>query len=308
MTPRSPIDSDLLRTFVQVVESGGFSQAAARLLRGQSAVSLQIKRLEERLDAKLFDRGPRHVRLTPEGELILDLARRILSLNEELVSRLREPEMAGLVRLGAPEDFATSHLPRALASFARSYPKVALEVTCELTLELQERFDSGGLDLALVKRAPSQGPSGGTDDRREGLRVWREPLVWAGAHNGLTSGEGPLPLVVSPRPCVYRQRATDALDGSGRTWRISYTCGSLNGNHAAVRAGLGVTVLPKDMVPEDLTVLSDMPPLADTEIALITAGQLSPPAQRLAETITRELERADHVSTTLSPYAAQAPL
>lgn len=282
------IDPELLRAFVTVVEAGGFSQAAERLLRGQSAVSLQIKRLEERLGVRLLDRGPRHVTITSEGELILDHARRILSLNDELVSRLREPELSGLVRLGAPEDFATSHLPNVLARFSRSHPRVALEVTCELTLELLQRFQSGGLDLALVKREP-MGHLGG-------VRVWREPLVWVASNRAVTEVRDALPLVVSPRPCVYRKRATDALDAQGRAWRIAYTCGSLTGNHAAVRAGLGVTVLPKAMVPPDLTVLNDemtgLPPLADTEIALVAASQLSAPAERLRDYIIRELEHA----------------
>lgn len=288
MTLPAHIDPELLRAFVTVVEAGGFSQAAERLLRGQSAVSLQIKRLEERLGVRLLDRGPRHVTLTSEGELILDHARRILSLNDELVSRLREPELSGLVRLGAPEDFATSHLPNVLARFSRSHPRVALEVTCELTLELLQRFQSGGLDLALVKREP-MGDLGG-------VRVWREPLVWVASTRAVTETQDALPLVVSPRPCVYRKRATDALDAQGRSWRIAYTCGSLTGNHAAVRAGLGVTVLPKAMVPPDLTVLNDemtgLPALADTEIALIAASQLSAPAERLRDYIIRELEHA----------------
>jgi DNA-binding transcriptional LysR family regulator len=287
MTTSAPVDPDLLRTFVTVVECGGFSQAAERLLRGQSAVSLQIKRLEERLGVRLLDRNPRHVALTSDGELILDHARRILSLNDELMARIREPELAGVVRLGAPEDFATSHLPDVLARFARSYPRVALEVTCELTLELLERFQAGGLDLALLKREPA-GVTGG-------IRVWREPLVWVAGSPAVAGTADTLPLVVSPRPCVYRKRATDALDARGRPWRIAYTCGSLAGNHAAVRAGLGLTVLPKDMVPADLTVLNDealgLPALADTEIALIEAPQLSPPALRLRDYIVRAMER-----------------
>jgi len=287
MPATAPIDPDLLRTFITVVECGGFSQAAERLLRGQSAVSLQIKRLEERLGVRLLDRNPRHVALTSEGELILDHARRILSLNDELVARIREPELAGVVRLGAPEDFATSHLPEVLARFARSYPRVALEVTCELTLELLERFQAGGLDIALLKREPA-GVTGG-------IRVWREPLVWVAGSPVVAGASDALPLVVSPRPCVYRKRATDALDARGRPWRIAYTCGSLAGNHAAVRAGLGLTVLPKDMVPGDLTVLNDealgLPALADTEIAMIEAPQLPPPALRLRDYIVRAMER-----------------
>ncbi len=280
------IDPDLLRAFVTVVDCGGFSQAAERLLRSQPAISLQIRRLEEQLGARLLDRNPRRLALTAEGELILDQARRILDLNDDLVTRLREPELAGVVRLGAPEDFATSHLPKVLARFARSHPRVALEVTCELTLELLDRFRAGGLDIALVKREPAGVTAG--------KRVWREPLVWVAAHRDVGAADRALPLVVSPRPCVYRKRATDSLDAIGRPWRIAYTCGSLAGNWAAVRAGLGLTVLPKDMVPPDLTVLDDpligLPELADTEIALVESAQLNAPAARLRDYIVRELE------------------
>jgi len=283
------IHPDLLRAFVTVVECGGFSRAAGRLLRGQSAISLQIKRLEESLGVRLLERSPRSLLLTSEGELILDYARRILSLNDELTERVREPELSGVVRLGAPEDFATSHLPSVLARFARSHPRVALEVTCELTLEVLERFHAGDLDIALVKREPS-GMTGG-------LRVWREPLVWIAADHDIAERENTLPLVVSPHPCVYRKRMTDALDRISRAWRISYTCGSLAGTHAAVRAGLGLTILPKEMVPADLTILNDetlnLPGLDDTEMALIEAPQLDPAAIRLRDYIVREMEHAE---------------
>jgi len=283
-----PLDSDLLRAFVAVVETGGFSAAGSRLLRGQSAISLQIKRLEDRLGVRLFDRSPHHLHLTGHGEQVLTYARRILALNDELLSKVVEPELTGLIRLGAPEDFATSHLPRVLARFARSYPQVALEVTCELTLEIVERFTAGGLDLALVKRAPETG--------HVGIRVWREPLVWAAADREVIRRPGPLPLAVSPRPCVYRTRATEALDQAGRAWHVVYTCASLAGTHAAVRAGLGVTVLPKDMVPPDLTILDDegagLPALPDTEMALIEAARSGPAVRRLRDYIIRELEHS----------------
>lgn len=284
MTPN--IEPDLLRAFVAVVECGGFSQAGERLLRGQSAVSLQIKRLEQRLGTRLLNRGPRHLSLTGEGEVILDYARRILRLNDELVARVQEPELSGLVRIGAPEDFATSHLPNVLARFAETHPRVSIEVTCELTLEVLERFRAGGLDLALVKREPSI--------VIEGTRVWREPLVWVAADRRHIDSDDPLPLAVSPFPCVYRKRAAAALDTAGRPWRVAYTCGSLAGTHAAVRAGLGVTVLPKEMVPCDLSILETedcgLPDLPDTEMALLEAPQLHIAAARLRDTIIRELE------------------
>jgi DNA-binding transcriptional LysR family regulator len=286
MPTATNIHPDLLRALVTVVECGGFSMAGERLGRGQSAVSLQIKRLEEQLGVQLLVRSPRQILLTSEGELILDQARRILALNDELVTRAREPEIAGVVRFGAPEDFATSHLPNVLAQFAKNHPKVALDVTCELTLDLLERFSSGNLDLALVKREPSE--------KSPGLRVWREPLVWVGVDRKILDGAETIPLVVSPRPCVYRKRMTDSLDQKQRPWRIAYTCGSLAGSLAAVRAGLGVTVLPKEMAPTDLTILNadmlDLPALEDTEMALVEAPGLSPAAERLRDHVIRQLE------------------
>ena len=220
-------------------------------------------------------------------QMILDHARRILALNEELRARLAGEAVEGRVRLGVPEDFATTHLPPALAAFARGHPRISVEVTCELTLQVLERFRAGGLDLALVKRMPA-GSAGGT-------RVWREPLVWVGAASDAV-GAGTLALAVSPRPFVYRRRATEALDALGRPWRVAYSCAALAGTHAAVRAGLGVTVLPKEMVPPELVILDEaaagLPDLADTEIALLEAPGLSPAAARLRADVLRQLERA----------------
>lgn len=282
------LDLDLLRSFVAIVELGGFTRAAERLGRTQSTISLQIKRLEETLGKRLLDRDSRQIALTSDGERLLGYARRILQLTEEAREAVAEPEVEGLVRLGTPEDFATHRLPRVLADFARSHPRVALEVHCQLTVLLNEGFERGDYDLVLVKRDP-EGPSSGE-------RVWREPLVWtggAGFDYGVRGRSGPLPLVLSPQPCVYRKRALSALDTHGRPWRIAYTSTSLAGTLAVVEAGLGVTVLPKDMVASSLRVLdgeSGLPDLADTEIALLRAPGLTPAAQRLADHIVQALE------------------
>ena len=160
---------------------------------------------------------------------------------------------------------------------------MSLEVTCDLTLNLLKRFRAGDFDLALVKRERSLEMSG--------VRVWREPLVWAAGDRDFWLGSAPLPLVVSPAPCVYRQRATDALDRAHRDWRVAYTCGSLAGSLAAVKAGLGVTVLPKGMVPSDLRVIdgNPLPKLRDTEIALLQGEALSPVAGRLRDHMIRSL-------------------
>jgi DNA-binding transcriptional LysR family regulator len=280
------LDMDLLRTFAVIAETRSFSRAAERLLRSQSTLSLQVKRLEEQIGKRLFDRTPRSVRPTAEGETLLAYAHQILALNDAVVARVNEPHVAGIVRLGTPEDFATRHLPGVLSRFAHAFPAVALEVTCDLTLTLLDRFRAGDFDLVLVKREPAS-TAGGT-------RVWREPLVWAAADRSLVERPGPLPLVASPPPCVYRKRATEALERSGRDWRVAYSCASLAGAQAAVRAGLGVTVLPKDMVPEGLAVIEDerLPDLHDTEVALLAADPLSAPARRLADHIVRSLEQS----------------
>ena len=277
------LDLDLLRCFVTIAETASFTRAGERLGRTQSTISLQIKRLEDQLGRAVFVRTPRSLSLTPEGERLLGPARQLLRLNDAAIAELFEPDITGRVRIGVPEDFATAHLPAVLSAFTKAHPLVELEVTCDLTLNLLDRFHNGAFDLVLVKREPSA--------QLEGVRVWREPLVWAAGDRDFWLGSGPLPLVVSPAPCVYRQRAIDALERAHREWRVAYTCGSLAGSLAAVKAGLGVAVLPKGMVPPDLRVIdgAPLPSLRDTEIALLQANSLSIPAARLKEHIIRSL-------------------
>lgn len=275
------LDVDLLRTFVTIAQAGNFTRAAERLLRQQSTISLQMKRLEDALGQRLLDRTPRSVCLTPEGEAVLSYAQRILDLNDEMVSLVVEPLMQGNVRLGVPEDFASHHMTGILSRFAQAYPSVTLEVTCDLTLNLLAGFRSGNFDVVLVKREQGAGT--------QGVRVWREPLVWVLGHHDFLAGSGPLPLVVSPDPCVYRKRAINALNRARRRWRVAYTCASLAGTLAAVRAGLGIAVLPRDMVPHGLHVTdgNPLPDLKDTEIALLTSRTLTPPAQKFRDHVVR---------------------
>lgn len=282
------LDVDLVRAFITVAEAKSFTRAGERLGRTQSAVSLQLRRLEERLGRQLLSRDPRHVALTAEGEVFLPRARQFLRLNDEIVGELADDDLEGEVRLGAPEDFATVHLPQVLGEFAKAHPRVTLSVTCDLTLNLLDRLRDGGLDLALVKREPL-GPD-------LGVRVWREPLVWVAADRGVLESVAPAALVVAPSPCVYRKRAITALEKHGRPWRIAYTSPSLAGQHAALRAGLGLTVLPREMAPPDLVRLGPaegLPPLEDSEIALMRARTVMPrAAERLGEFILASLDRA----------------
>ncbi|MGE7157615.1 LysR substrate-binding domain-containing protein [Methylorubrum rhodesianum] len=279
--PPLPFDLDLLRTFVAIVDNGSFTRAARRMDLTQSAVSLQIKRLEDGLGRRLFDREDRALHPTPEGEILLGYARQMLALGAAAWARIVEPEVSGLVRLGTPEDFATTHLSDILARFSRSHPQVALEVNCDFTVHLLDDFAKGRYDLVLFKREP-QGYGGGTE-------VWREVLDWVASLRLVCNDPGPVPLVLAPAPDIYRKRALAALDAVGQSWRIVYTSPSLAGLQAAVQAGLGVTVLPTEMIPPGLISVSSrlqLPKLPDTEIVLRRApGTLSPAAELLAVTI-----------------------
>lgn len=281
--PRLNLDLDLLRSFIAVADTENFTRAAERIGRQQSTVSLQIKRLEEMVGGRLLVRSPHSVALTPRGLNFLAEARRLIDLNDAIVARARAPDLHGVVRLGTPEDFATRHLPQVLERFAQVYPGIALEVTCDLTLNLLQRFRLGAFDLALIKREQTI--------EADGTRVWHEPLVWVGGFLGLERLPDPLPLVVSPEPCVYRHRACVSLDKAEIPWRIAYVCGSLAGSLAAVRAKLGFSVLPRDMVPDDLSIIESglLPAMMDTEIGLLQAEPLSVPAQKLKEHIIRSL-------------------
>lgn len=281
------IDTLLLKTFIAVAETGSFSQAAEMVGRTQSAVSLQIKKMEESLNCVLFERSSRHVVLTEQGEVFLGYARRIIELQWEAYSRLNEPDVKGQINLGTPEDFATHHLPRILASFAKQHPHVQLNVRCDLTLNLMTGFRKGEFDIILVKRDPEK-VKGGT-------KVWREPLVWAAAEHYRLKDD--IPLVLSPQPCIYRARALAALDRMRKSWHIAYTSPSLAGTVAAVKAGLGVTVLPATMMPQGLSPIKGppkLPHLADSEIALMKKDNLSQAGKVLAAHIVSSLEQNIH--------------
>jgi DNA-binding transcriptional LysR family regulator len=286
-SPLPPFDLDLLRTFVAIVDNGGFTRAAERIGRTQGTVSVQVKKLEDGLGRRVFEREPgRDLMLTPDGEILLTYARQLLALADEARARILEPGIGGIVRLGTPEDFATIHLPDILARFARAHPTVTLEVNCDYTVNLLDGFSKGQYDLVLFKR-DRQGPAGG-------VGVWREVLVWAASPRLVLNADAPLPLVLAPMPDVYRKRALGSLDAIGRSWRVVYTSPSLSGPQAAVKAGLGITVLPKEMVLRNFVLLGDehgLPHLSDTEIVLYRApGPLSKAAALLAEHIVFSLE------------------
>lgn len=243
------IPTELLRTFVKAVDLGSFTRAGDAVGRTQSAVSLQVRRLEELLDAPLFVRGSHRMKLTEEGNTLIEYARRMLALNDEVVSSLRRPKVAGSVRLGAPHEYTASLLPVILGKFAQSHPGVMLEVTCDLSKNLLARQEKGEFDLVIALH-DDPGASGGT-------KVLTEPLLWITSQDHGRHEQHPLSLVLAPPPCIYRSRVLQTLGRLNLPWRIAYTSSSYSGLTAAVRAGLGVTLMAGSTVPEGVRVLND---------------------------------------------------
>ncbi|WP_114393316.1 LysR substrate-binding domain-containing protein [Oleisolibacter albus] len=263
------LDIDAVRTFVTVMEAGGFTAAAERLGRTQSAISMKIKRLEELLDRRLLDRTSRSLAPTPAGERLLGHARRILALNDEAVAHVLAPEAEGLLRFGVADYFAPEHLPTILARFAKAYPRVRLDVRVGSSLELIRGLEAEQLDLVIAKR--DAGSSAGR-------LLWREPAVWVAAGDWRAEPGAPVPLCLMPSPCIYRARAVEALDRRARPWRTAYASASIASVRAAAQAGLGVTTLGVASLLPGLRVLGEeegFPALEPVDIAVFGEDKAS---------------------------------
>jgi DNA-binding transcriptional LysR family regulator len=272
------LDLELLRSFVSVVDAGGFTRAAERVHRTQSTVSQQIKRLEDGVGRPLLHRTGKQVVPTEEGERLLSYARRLLSIAEEARDVLARPSNEGSVRLGIPEDFAAYRLTKLLAGFSRSRPGLRLDVRADQSVYLQRDIERGELDLALVKR--NAGDKGG-------IAVWPERLHWvtSKAHPADVKVD-PVPLIFFPTGCLYRARAIHAIESAGRSWHMAYTSSSLTGIQAAVAAGLGLSLLSEISIQAEhkvLTARNGFAPIQETEVALIAASQASAAMLRLAD-------------------------
>ncbi|MCX9131374.1 LysR family transcriptional regulator [Aeromonas veronii] len=265
------LDPLLLRSFVAIIDTGSFTRAGERVHLTQSTISQQIRRLEQQLGCPLLDRSGRQVMATAEGEKLLGLARRILALLAQAEEQVTEGSVA--LSLGVPEDFAAGAITPVLAAFARHYPEVRLEVQSGLSHEIWQRFEAGELDLALVKQTHGQGSP---------LASWREPLVWVDSRDWPARERDPLPLVAFPSEGLYRQQMTEALDGLGRRWRIAYVSASLASLQGAVSAGIGVSLLPKRLMPADQLALTQWPKVAPVELALHAGVSVSEPFTRLS--------------------------
>ena len=257
------LDSDQLRTFVAIADTGSFTRAAEIVHKTQSAVSMQIKRLEERIGKPVFERDGRASRLTEHGERLLEYARRIVRLNADCVASFSDKDLVGRVRLGLPDDYADRYLPEILATFSRSNPRAEVTVVCEPTPMLVDRIGGGELDLAIITHVDGRGAS-------EVVRT--EQLLWVSSVRHCIHDEVVVPLALGRSTCDWRASALGALEGCGREYRVCYVSWHSTAVSAAVLAGLAVSVLPESAIKPGMRILGardGFPPLPTCKIGLV---------------------------------------
>jgi DNA-binding transcriptional LysR family regulator len=278
------MDLDLLRTFVLAVDLDSFAKAADRVARSQSAVSLQMQRLEEMTGQPLFIKQGRSWHLTAAGEMLLGYAKQLLDINDRAVRALNDTRLEGQVRLGLSADFAESELPVILARFAEVYPQVQITIVIDRQAVLQQQLKAGHLDV-IVNMHFHTPP--------DAIPIGQLPLRWIGSEATRLTAEQPLPLLLFEAPCIIRQAGLEALDGAKRAWRVVLTSPSLAGLWAAAQAGLGVTIRTAIGLPPGCKVLpasAGMPPLPFLHLFLQQQKQHAAPAvERLTEILQETL-------------------
>ena len=276
-------DSDSLETLVAIVDSGGFTAAGQALGKTQAAVSVIISRMEARIGKRLLERSRRGVSTTPAGEVMIGYARRILTLEDEALAAIVGDEAEGKVRLAVPDDFLDMMVSPLIGAFSRRFPRVQLEMRCDLSFRLEPMLERGEVDLALITRDPLR-PAG------EFLR--QEPRAWCAARDHRPELIDPLPLAMFPEGCRCRPTALASLDAIGRRWRIAYTSSHMPGIQAAVNAGMAVTILGVSSIPKEWRRLGtedgfpDLPPL---HIAMLVPPTATAATRRFASFLRETL-------------------
>lgn len=281
----APLDLALLRSFAAVCDCGSVLHAAARLGRSQSAVSMQMRKLEQDMGRPLFHRNGRTLRPNAAGEELLVQARRLLRVADEVQASLHGAVPRGAVRLGVPEDYAAFLVLPVLARFAQDFPLAEIELTCEPSVSLLHRLDAGQLDLALVTRYPHQP-----------LAVLRrERFVWAAAPEHAAWQRDPLPVALFEAGDIAHRYAVEALQSHDRRFRVVCSSRSLHGLLAVAQAGLAVVGLVESSIPPGLVRLSEaqgLPALPMFDLSLVPApGARSAVVTELYDHLRRELAR-----------------
>jgi len=278
------LDVDLLKTFLAIADTGNFTRAAEEVNKTQSAVSMQMKRLEELVGRPLFVRDGRQSRFTADGERLIEYARRIVNLNDEAVAAFTKPELTGTLRFGTPDDYADRFLPEILARFSRTHPLVTVNVDCALSGQLFERARHGELDLALVTAC---------SEIFADEIVRTEPLVWVTSARHSVHMLDTLPIAISHTGCEWRALTISALERQGRKYRIAYSSPNSNAVNAAVLAGLAVGSVPEICVRPGMRILSEkdgFPTLGSFRLGIVhRPGRRSSAAEALGQHISESI-------------------
>lgn len=295
------LDTDQLRSFVSIVDTGSFTRAAERVNKTQSAVSMHIRRLEEQLGRPLFAKNGRGVKLTDDGEKLVDYARQMLQLEAAAFASVSNKALAGRIRLGIPDDYAESFLPDILTRFIRRHPLVEVSVICESSLQLHERVTARDLDLAIVTECADL----------KGAEILREePLRWAVGATSRIHEARPLPLALSGPACAWRRNAVAALEAAGIPWRQVVVSANQAAISAVVQAGIAVTVFPESALRTGQRLIDGregLPPLGPNRIGLLEgAGRRTAEGVALAEEIRCALRCSQRPAP--EPRAIEPPL
>jgi DNA-binding transcriptional LysR family regulator len=279
------LDVDQLKTFLAIADTGSFTRAAEEVNKTQSAVSMQMKRLEEQLSRPLFSKDGRGTKFTRDGEKLIDYARRIVALSDEAMSAFTKPDITGTVRFGTPDDYAEFFLPVILARFARTHPHVTVDVECVPSSHLMERTKRGEIDIAVVTFGCK---AEATDVIRQ------EELVWVTSARHAVHDCSVLPIAVAPSGCSWRDMMTEALEQRGRKYRVAYASPNASTINVAVQQGLAVAVMPEICMKPGMRILSaaeGYPPLGTFDIGLIyKPGRKSPAVEALTKHINDGLQ------------------
>src|SRR5690606_10468525 len=279
--PLPLLELDVLRTFVAISETGSFTAAANAVFRTPSAVSMQIKKLEELLGRPVFSRDARSVTLTSDGEVLLTSARRMLAINREAVSKFVMPDISGVVRLGSPDDFGERVLPNVLKRFAQSHPAIAVDVVIDQSVNLRKRMAGRQLDITLLTCSDNS-------DMTDVEILLTEPIGWAGAKGGCAHLREPLPVSLWEDGCIWRAGAIAALEKQGRSYRVAYMSAHTAGQRAAIRSDLAVAPLPRSFIGEDLVELTEkdgLPRMGNYNLGMLVSPDASPPVKAAADHI-----------------------
>ncbi len=262
----SPLDLDQLQTFAVIADCGSFTEAARRVFKTQSAVSMQIKRLEERLGTTLLIREGRRVTVTQAGETLYHRARRMLQINADIIDLFSNEDLSGTIHIGIPDDYAVRILPLVLSSFQKTHPKIQIDVRCQPSEELLVGVRSGKYDMIIFTQGTNH---------KFGELVRTEPMHWVVGKDSEADKMVPLPIACGNKDCCWRLSAEDALNDAELDFRIAYTSSNATAITSAVNAGLAIGLLCESSITSDMRTLGPaegMPAIPDAEIALLRAS------------------------------------